>query len=90
MEKLLEENGYLKEKIKDLINMEERYKEFLKMDEMMIQRLKEENDTLRNKINELEKEISFKTNAIIKEHNRKKDIDNYDRFMISFKNTGLT
>jgi dimeric dUTPase (all-alpha-NTP-PPase superfamily) len=90
IEKLKEENNMLKNKIKDLTTMEERYKDFMKMNELMIQRLNDDNDKLRQKNIELEKEISFKNTAIEKEKkekNHKKDMENFDKFMVSFKRT---
>lgn len=76
IEKLQEENIQLKNRIKDLTVSEERYKDFIKMYESMISRLKEENETLIRKNKQMEKEINYK-----------KDMSNYDKFMISFKQT---
>lgn len=81
------ENTLLKQKIDYLIEMEERYKEFNKFNETMIQRLKEENEILRQKNIELEKELTFKSKAIEKDQKRKKDKAIYDDLMISFRST---
>jgi len=71
----------LEAKIAEFKQNEERYKEFIRMHEMMIQHLKEENEMLRQRNKDLENNAKKTEQEIA----RKRDRDNYDKFMISFK-----
>jgi chromosome segregation ATPase len=68
-------------KIAELKESEERYKEFIRMHETIIQHLKEENEMLRKRNADLEAKIK-RTEKTIEE---KREIANYDKFMISFR-----
>ncbi len=63
------------------------YKELLVIQQTMIRNLKEENENLRQKNKELEISIKNCEKELKgeKELSRKKDRDNYDMYMISFK-----
>ncbi len=61
--------------------IEERYKDFIKTQEMMIQNLKADNELLRQRNTELENKLKKCEQELV----RKKDRDIYDKFMISFR-----
>jgi hypothetical protein len=68
-------------KIVELKESEERYKEIIRMHETIIKHLKEENEMMRKKTADLEAKISRNE----KTAGEKREIANYDKFMISFR-----
>jgi hypothetical protein len=60
---------------------EERYKEFIRMHETIIQHLKSDNEMHRQRVIDLEKKIQ-KFEKTVED---KREIANYDKFMISFR-----
>ncbi len=75
----------LEAKIEEFKKNEERYKEFIRMNETINQHLKEENEMLRQKIGNLE----LKIKKYEKSAADKREISNFDKFMISFKKTNI-
>jgi cell division protein FtsB len=71
----------LEAKIVELKHVEERQREFIKMQETMIQNLRSDNDSLRQRNTDLENALKKCEQELV----RKKDRDNYDKYMISFR-----